>query len=102
MGEEVAGDLTRQSREKWQALQQKYRLEDAHTEPMTSLIANDNWVEFTLRYVVSYKQRRATKTALFTRILEQVEATDGAIRFASATFHLVEAPELTVRLRQQP
>ncbi|NJO24534.1 MAG: mechanosensitive ion channel family protein [Bacteroidia bacterium] len=95
-GKEIAGDLTTQSKEKWTVLQSKYRLEDAQTEPLVSLIANDNWVEFTLRYVVSYKKRRATKTELFTKILKQIEATSGEIKFASATFHLVEAPEIKV------
>jgi hypothetical protein len=81
-------------------LQNKFRLEDAQTEPLVSLIANDNWVEFTLRYVVSYKKRRATKTELFTQILKQIEATKGEIKFASATFHLVEAPEFTINLKK--
>ncbi|MCG9911469.1 MAG: mechanosensitive ion channel family protein [Flavobacteriales bacterium] len=99
VGIEIAGDLTRQSREKWNEMQTKYRLEDAQTEPMVSLIANDNWVEYTLRYVVSYKKRRATKTALFTNILKQIEATNGEIKFASATFHLVEAPEIKVKMQ---
>ncbi len=93
IGNEVAGDLTQKSREKWVALQNKYRLEDSQTEPMVSLIANDNWVEFTLRYVVSYKKRRATKTELFTCILKVVEAPNSEIKIASATFHKVEAPE---------
>lgn len=99
VGIEIAGDLTRQSREKWNEMQTKYRLEDAQTEPMVSLVANDNWVEYTLRYVVSYKKRRATKTALFTNILKQIEATNGEIKFASATFHLVEAPEIKVKMQ---
>lgn len=98
IGKEVAGDLSQKSMEKWQHLQIKYRLEDAQTEPMVSLIANDNWVEFTLRYIVNYKRRRATKTELFTRILAEVEATNGEIRFASATFQLVEAPEFKVNI----
>lgn len=100
IGIEVAGDLTEKSKEKWVALQSKYRLEDAQTEPLISLIANDNWVEFTLRYVVSYKRRRITKTELFTKILKEVEATNGEIKFASATFHLVEAPEFKVNIKQ--
>lgn len=98
VGKDVAGDLTEQSRLKWIALQRKFRLEDAQTEPMVSIIANDNWVEFTLRYVVSYKKRRATKTELFTRLLTKIEATNGEIKFASATFHLVEAPEFKVKM----
>jgi small-conductance mechanosensitive channel len=99
IGIEVAEDLSVESKEKWKTLQIKYRLEDAQTEPMLSMIANDNWVEYTLRYVVNYKKRRATKTELFTRILNEVEATKGEIKFASATFHLVEAPELKVKIK---
>jgi small-conductance mechanosensitive channel len=100
IGEEVAGNLTQQSHEKWKKMQQKYLLEDAQTKPMVSLIANDNWVEFTLRYVVSYKKRRATKTELFTRILKEIEATNGEIKFASATFQLVGTPDFNVNLKK--
>jgi small-conductance mechanosensitive channel len=100
VGREVAGDLTIRSREKWVALQKKYRLEDAQTEPMVSLIANDNWVEFTIRYVVGYKKRRVTKTELFTQILKRVEATNGEIKFASATFQIVETPEFKVKISE--
>jgi small-conductance mechanosensitive channel len=98
VGKEVAGDLSVQSKAKWSELQAKYRLEDAQTEPMVSLVANDNWVEFTLRYVVDYKRRRFTKTELFTKILSAVDKTNGEIKFAYATFHLVEAPEIKVKV----
>jgi len=101
IGKEVAGDLSDQSIEKWKLLQNKYRLEDAQTEPMVSLIANDNWVEFTLRYIVNYKRRRLTKTELFTRILKVIEASKGEIKLASATFHLVEAPEFKVNIKNR-
>ena len=100
VGKEVAGDLTTQSHEKWKSLQDKYRLEDAQTEPMVSLICNDNWVEFTLRYVVSYKKRRATKTELFTKILKKVDASQGKVKFASATFQLVEAPDFNINIKK--
>ncbi len=98
VGKEVAGDLTEQSIERWHALQNKYRLEDAQTAPMVSLIANDNWVEFTLRFVVNYKKRRATKTELFTKILKEVDATNGEIKFASATFQLVPPSEIKIQM----
>lgn len=99
IGSAVAGDLTQQSKERWTELQHKYRLEDAQTEPLISLIVNDNWVEFTLRYVVSYRRRRATKTELFTQILQAIEATKGEIKFASATFQLVDPPEFNVNIK---
>ncbi|MGB5108680.1 MAG: mechanosensitive ion channel family protein [Formosimonas sp.] len=99
IAQEVVGDLTEKSKEKWTSLQQKYRLEKAQTEPMVSLVANDNWVEYTLRYVVSYKNRRATKTALFTKILRAIEDTHGEIKFASQTISLVEAPEIKIKMQ---
>ncbi len=101
IGNAIAGDLTNASKKKWEELQNKFRLEDAQTDPMVSLVANDNWVEFTLRYVVSYKKRRATKTALFTKLLKAIEATNGEIKFASATFHLVETPEFNVNIKSK-
>ncbi len=101
IGIEVAGDLTLKSKETWDLMQNKYRLEDAQTEPMVSLVANDNWVEFTLRYVVNYRKRRATKTELFTKLLHAIEATRGEIKFASATFQLVESPDFTVSIKNR-
>lgn len=98
IGTATAGDLTERSFEKWKKMQTKYLLEDARTSPMVSLVANDNWVEYTLRYVVDYKLRRATKTELFTKILRAIEATNGEVKFASATFQLVEGPELKLRM----
>jgi small-conductance mechanosensitive channel len=83
IGKEVAGDLSQKSKEQWNTLENKYRLEDTQTEPTVSLLINDNWVEYTLRYVVNYKKRRATKTQLFSRILKEIEETKGEIKFAS-------------------
>ncbi len=100
-GNEVAGNLSEESHQKWTALQRKYMLEDAQTTPMISLVTNDNWVEFTLRYVVDYKKRRVTKTKMFTAILKEVEATNGEVKFASATFQLVEPSDLNVNIKNK-
>jgi small-conductance mechanosensitive channel len=99
-GIEVAGDLTVTSKEKWKSLQYKYRLEDAQTEPMISLVANDNWAEYTLRYVVDYKKRRKTKTILFSKILTKIDSTNGEVKMASATFQLVQAPDFNVNIKK--
>ncbi|WP_432670975.1 mechanosensitive ion channel family protein [Flavobacterium sp. SM2513] len=101
IGSEVLGELPVNSKTDWHHLQQTYRLEDAQTEPMVSVIANDNWVEFTLRYVVPFKRRRATKTALFMSVLKRMEATNGAIKFASATFQLVDSPDFKVNIKKE-
>ncbi|MCF8267456.1 MAG: mechanosensitive ion channel family protein, partial [Ignavibacteriales bacterium] len=50
---EIAGEetsnLSGKSKENWESLKNKYRLENAQTDPMISLVANDNWVEYTIR-----------------------------------------------------
>ena len=83
----------------WRRMLKKYMIEEASVEPMVTLVANDNWMEFTLRYLVDFKKRRGTKDLLFTKILDAVVASEGRVSMASATFQLVEAPTLNVRLR---
>jgi small-conductance mechanosensitive channel len=94
----LLGDHAADATAKWQALVQKFMIDDERVAPTVTMIANDNWIEFTLRYVVDYKRRRAVKDELFLRILEELDQTDGRVAIASATFHLVETPVLDVRL----
>ena len=99
---EVAEELTDSIHEQWKYLQRKYLLEDARTEPMVSIVANDNWVEFTIRYVVNYRRRRTTKSELFIRLLKEIELTNGAIKIASATFQLVDSPPPILSVKDKP
>lgn len=95
---ETTGEFTKHAKESWREMIGTYRIEPAELDPRVFLAANDNWMEFTLRYVVDYKRRRFTKDLLFTRVLEETDKTLGRVALASATFHLVEAPELTVKM----
>jgi small-conductance mechanosensitive channel len=97
---EVAGDYVNEAKESWKTIVEKFMIEDARVEPMVTLVANDNWMEFTVRYVVDYKVRRTTKDALFRRILEEIERTEGKVALGSATFELVGVPPITVRSNQ--
>lgn len=103
--EKVANTLVAANAEEgkrvWKSMVKKYLIEDARLEPMISLVANDNWVEYTIRYVVDYKRRRMTKNDLFESILKEVAATDGKVRFGSATFELVGAPEIQVNKKNK-
>ncbi len=96
VGEEICGDYAKRSKDAWRAAVVKYRLEDAPVEPEVTMVANDNWLELTLRYVVDYRKRRAVKDLLFTRVLEEVDSSEGRIRLASTTFELVNLPRLEV------
>ena len=93
---EICGDYAVESLAAWQTAVTKYRLEDAQIEPMITLVANDNWIEFTARYIVDYRKRRFVKDRLFTRFLEEVDKSKNQIRLASATFELVNLPQLDI------
>jgi small-conductance mechanosensitive channel len=99
---EVAGDYAIGARDAWKSVVGRYLVEDERVEPMVTVIANDNWIEFTVRYVVDYKRRRITKDQLFTRILEEFDGTGGRVAIASTTIQIVETPAFDVRLTQKP
>ena len=95
---EVVGEYMPQAQVQWQHMVHKYLIEDARIEPAVTLAANDNWLEFTLRYVVDYKQRRGKKDVIFSRILDEFDNTNGSISIASTTIHIVETPAFNVKL----
>jgi len=94
VADEICRDYALQSREAWLEVVRQYRLEEARVEPMVTMVANDNWLEFTLRYIVDYRKRRTVKDQLFTRVLEEIDASGDRIRLASATFEVVNLPKL--------
>ncbi|MEO8030371.1 MAG: hypothetical protein ABJC74_01200 [Gemmatimonadota bacterium] len=96
---ELLTEFAASAKTAWRAMVRKYLIEDARTTPMNTLVANDNWLEFTLRYVVDYRRRRATKDDLFSRIMDLVDASVGRVQMASGTFEVVAAPALTVQLK---
>lgn len=52
---------------------------------------------FTARYVVDFKKRRTTKDRIFSRVIEEIEKTDGKVSLSTSTLQLTEASVLNVR-----
>ena len=101
VAEEVVASTAPEAHAAWRQVVQQYMVEDESTDPVVTLTANDNWMEFTIRYVVDYRNRRATKDRLFTRMLEEIEASDGRVAIASATLQLVDLPVVDLRLGEK-
>lgn len=87
------------AKEHWSGMVREYLIENAMVEPSLSVRLTDNWVEFTLRFVVDYKKRRTTKHELSQEILAAFQKTKGKVELASATFELVGLPNISVDLR---
>lgn len=101
VAEEIVGDYSVGAELAWVKFSKQFLLEDAAVGPMVTLVATDNWLEYTVRYVTNYKLRRRTKDQLFTRIVEEFAASEGRSAFASATFHIVETPPFDIRVSKQ-
>jgi len=101
IAEETVGAYAASAKESWGRMVSKYRIEDAKIDPAVTLVVTDNWLEFSVRYAVDYKNRRSTKDALFTGILEEFAKYPDKIAIASTTVHLVDAPTLDVRISEQ-
>ncbi len=100
--EEVLTEYAAAVKASWLSMVRQYRVEDANVEPMITLRATDNWIEFTVRYVVDYRKRRWMKDYLFTRILEEIDKSENQIRLASATFEVVPGSSVDVHLSRAP
>ncbi len=92
----VTGDFATHSKQLWSQMTRLYMIEDARVDPMVTMVANDNWVEYTLRYVVDYKKRRLTKDLITEGLLNAIDATQGQVRLGSQTVELVTVPPLEV------
>ncbi|MBA3055103.1 MAG: mechanosensitive ion channel [Sphingomonadales bacterium] len=77
------------SHDEWNMIVRKFLLEQANLEPSVTLVATDNWIEFTVRYIVDYRARRSTRDAIMRAILDAFDATDGKVQMGSATMELV-------------
>ncbi|MCW8898254.1 MAG: mechanosensitive ion channel family protein [Flavobacteriales bacterium] len=96
VAQEILSEYVKDSISKWQAVVNKYYIEDAQVDPTLAITLTDNWVQFNLRYIVDYKKRRHTKNLLHQEIGKRIEATNGEVKLASATFEIVSIPTLKI------
>lgn len=91
--DEVCGVYAEKSELVWTKMTDKYRVEDADVKPLVTLTFDENWITFTIRYVVDYKKRRSTKDHLFTRMLEEIKKYDNIIMIATTSMEVTNVNE---------
>ncbi len=99
--DEVAGPFVPSAQAMHDKLVKKYMIEPLGVEPVVTMVATDNWIEYTVRYVVDYRKRRRTKDQIFERILDEFDRSEGGVAFASTTVQLVDLPRLDIRLGER-
>ena len=81
----------------WKNVVDRYYIEDAEVNPTLAITMTDNWMQFNLRYIVSYKKRRSTRNLLFEQIGKEIERTNGKVNLGSATVEVVKIPKLIIQ-----
>ena len=97
--DDITGEHARRLKGDWRKMTDKYMLEDAQLEPMVSLRLDDNWAEFSLRYVVDYKKRRSTKDKISSHIIKLIEGSQGQIQLGAPSFEVASIPPLDVNVK---
>ena len=95
---DVVGEYTEFAKSSWTTMVRKYRIEDARVEPMVTMVADENWMTFTARYVVDFRQRRITKDRIHTRLVDELAAAGSQIVLAASSLELVEQSTVGVRV----
>lgn len=98
VADELLGGYARDAKLAWKDVVKRYLIEDARVEPLVTMVADENWVTYTLRYVVDYRSRRGTKDKLFSEILFRMDDSEGRIGIASAAFEITAFPKTDIHL----
>lgn len=82
---EVQGKYIEDAKKHWDKMTEKLMLENAQLTPMVKLSFDQNWITFTLRYVVDYKKRRGTKDIISRQLLKSIQNSNGKIEIATSS-----------------
>lgn len=97
--DDITGEHAQRLKGQWRNMTDKYMLEDARLEPMVTLSMKESSVEFALRYVVDYKQRRSTKDKISTRVLQAIDDAEGEISLSASSIEVTSIPPLDVNIK---
>ncbi|MGY8910879.1 MAG: mechanosensitive ion channel family protein [Flavobacteriales bacterium] len=93
---ETLSEYTMNSKAQWNAVVNKYYIEDAQVDPTLAITLTDNWIQFNLRYIVDFKKRRLTKHVLHDKIRKEIEKTKDAVILASTTLEVIKIPDIKI------
>ena len=96
IADQITGDRVRQSQAYWDEMVRKYAIENASLNTMVTIKITDNWVEYTVRYIVHYRERKTVQDALYTEILNSISGHEDWIQLASATINITELPTINI------
>lgn len=88
---EELSDYIQECKTSWEKLTKDLYIEKARIDPMVTISFDENWITFTLRYVVDHKRRRATKDAIYSKILKELREDKSArLKIATSAMEITQ------------
>ena len=87
---ETVSDYQVEAQGSWNRITENYRIENPLLEPIVTLQANGEALEFSLSYIVDYTKRTIVKDQLFTKIVDEVVNSNGRLEWTSSSTTAVQ------------
>jgi small-conductance mechanosensitive channel len=94
VADETVAHFLAEAKPAWKHVTDNYRIENPRLEPTVALAVNGGCFEFTVSYIVDYRERTVMKDRLYTKIAEEITNSDGRLNWA---FSPAAAPGPSVR-----
>lgn len=95
VGKETISDYLIEAQAAWKQIAENYRVENPLLQPTVTLQASGGTLEFSLSYIVDYRQRTVVKDRLFTKIVDEVSNSNGALAWAPSSSTITLPPAST-------
>ncbi|HJY83694.1 MAG TPA: hypothetical protein VKK81_21740, partial [Candidatus Binatia bacterium] len=82
--ETVAQFLT-DAQSSWKRVTDNFRIANPRLEPIVAFVVNGGCLEFTVSYIVDYREQTLMKDRLFTRIVDEISNSNGRLHWASSS-----------------
>lgn len=102
VAEAAIEDSAQEAARYWQGVKNVYFIGEVNLDPQVTMKITDNWLEFTIRYIVDYRHRRQTRDRMHNQILAEIKRHPDMLGIASATIALVESPPLDIVMSKAP
>ncbi|HSU93627.1 MAG TPA: mechanosensitive ion channel domain-containing protein [Gemmatimonadaceae bacterium] len=101
VGHRHTDDIVREAKPHIEKLVKEYRLATTpEIEPHVYMRLTDNWVNFSLRFLIPIEGARAIKDAMSRDLIDGLDAA--GIGIASGTYEIVGMPKLEVQVENRP
>jgi len=95
VAKETVRDYLVEAQTSWKLVVENYKLENPILEPIVTLQASGESLEFSVSYIVDYTKVTIVKDQLFTKIVDEVANSNGRLAWASSSSTVVLQPATT-------